>query len=139
MPFPSILIARRSQISLNLPPSSGHRDFQHSLSFNGRVPAVEGLLRQQAEIPSPLAAGANCTTPTGVRMEFQIDLDPTHDVIRLTLTSGVVDLRCAEEVYTRLQRVAYVGGPYAGIYDLSAVTGTIISPIMVRGFAQRAP
>src|SRR5215471_6846202 len=72
-------------------------------------------------------------------MDFQIDLDPTHDVIRLTLTSGVVDLRCAEEVYTRLQRVAYVGGPYAGIYDLSAVTGTIISPIMVRGFAQRAP
>src|SRR5215813_3455248 len=43
MPFPSILIARRSQISLNLPPSSWYPCSQHSY---GSVPAVEGLLRQ---------------------------------------------------------------------------------------------
>src|SRR5215813_8019813 len=72
-------------------------------------------------------------------MEFQIDLDPAHGVIRLTVISAVVDLRCAEEVYARLKRITSDGFQYAGIYDLSAVTGTTLSADLVRSYARRPP
>jgi len=71
-------------------------------------------------------------------MNFLIDLDPKHGVIRLTVTSAVVNLRCAEECYTRLKRVSE-GGPYAAIYDLSTVTGTTLSVDLVRSYARRPP
>ena len=48
-------------------------------------------------------------------------------------------MKCAEEVYTRLKRVSSDGRSYAGIYDLSVVTGTTIPVNVIRGFAQRAP
>jgi len=72
-------------------------------------------------------------------MEFQIDLAPAHGIIRLTVISAVVDLRCAEEVYARLKRITSDGFQYAGIYDLSAVTGTTLSADLVRSYARRPP
>src|SRR5262245_56821220 len=72
-------------------------------------------------------------------MEFQIDLDPTHGVIRLTLITTVVDLKCAEETYSRLKRFTSDGVSYAAIYDLSAVTGTTLSVDLIRSYARRPP
>ena len=70
---------------------------------------------------------------------YQIDLDPAHAVIRLTVTAETVTLELAEEIYTRLMRLSSSGGPYAAIYDLSATKHTTIPAEMVRGYARRNP
>jgi hypothetical protein len=72
-------------------------------------------------------------------MDYRIDLDPTHSVIRLTVTAEIVTLEMAENIYIRLARVASHGGPYAAIYDLSGVKNTTLPTDAVRGFARRAP
>ena len=72
-------------------------------------------------------------------MHSQIDLDPTHGVIRLTVFEESVSLECAEDVYRHLSQVASRGGPYAAIYDLSMAKGTTIPTEMVRSFARRRP
>jgi len=74
--------------------------------------------------------------PTG-EMHSQIDLDPTHGVIRLTVLEEMVSLECAQDVYKQLSQVASKGGPYAAIYDLSMAKGTTIPTEMVRAFARR--
>ena len=48
-------------------------------------------------------------------------------------------MRCAEEVYARLKRITSDGFQHAGIYDLSAVTGTTLSADLVRSYARRPP
>jgi hypothetical protein len=81
-------------------------------------------------------------------MNFRVDLDPTHRVIRLTVTAAVVTLTLAESCYFQLSKLAgrkpgkaeeSNSGQYAAIYDLSAVTGTTITVAMIRNFARRAP
>ena len=87
-------------------------------------------------------------------MDYLIDLDPTHLVLRLTVRSAVVTLQCAEDVYILLARIAQPNlqkqnapsrSPYAAIYeyaaiyDLTAVTGTTLSFNLIRGFARRHP
>ena len=72
-------------------------------------------------------------------MHYQIDLDPTHSVIRLKITEEMMSLECAEEVYRHLRLLTAHGGPYAAIYDLSIVKGTTIPIDVVRGLARRAP
>jgi hypothetical protein len=72
-------------------------------------------------------------------MDYQVDLDPTHSVIRLTVTTETVTLALAQEVYQRLSEVTSRGGPYAAIYDLSAAKRTTIPTEMVRTFAHLAP
>src|SRR5260370_7980803 len=71
-------------------------------------------------------------------MDYRIDFDPTHNVIRLTLTARVVTLRMAEDCYMSLAQLASSGGPYAAIYDLSRATSTTLSTDMVRGYGRRA-
>jgi hypothetical protein len=77
-------------------------------------------------------------------MDFRIDLDPTHRVIRLTIKAAVVTLQLAESCYFQLSKATSDaedddGGPYAAIYDLCAVTGTTIDLNLIKGFASRAP
>jgi len=76
--------------------------------------------------------------PTG-EMHSQIDLDPTHGVIRLTVLEEMVSLECAQDVYKQLSQVASKGGPYAAIYDLSMAKHTTIPTDRVRLFAKRLP
>jgi hypothetical protein len=71
--------------------------------------------------------------------EYQIDLDPKHSVIRLTITAEIMTLECAQEIHTRLTRLSANGGPYAAIFDLSLVKGTTIPTDMVRGLARNRP
>jgi hypothetical protein len=72
-------------------------------------------------------------------MDYEVDLDPTHSVIRLTVTAEAVTLELAEDIYQHLVEVASRGGPYAAIYDLSAVKDTTIPTEMVRSYARRRP
>ena len=72
-------------------------------------------------------------------MDYQIDLDPTHSVIRLTISAECVTLECAEDVHRFLSRFTSRGGPYAAIYDLSAAKNTTISTEAVRDMAHRRP
>ena len=67
---------------------------------------------------------------------YQIDLDPVHLVIRLTVTAEIMTLEMAQEIHARLTRLASSGGPYAAIFDLSAVKDTTIPVNAVRGFAR---
>jgi len=71
-------------------------------------------------------------------MDYRIDLDPAHRVIRLTVTAVVTE-ELAEECYQSVSFIASRGGPYAAIFDLSGVTGATLSPDAVRGLAGRAP
>jgi hypothetical protein len=73
----------------------------------------------------------------GMSMDFQIDLDPTHLVLRATITAAVLTEELAEDYYQAISLVASSGGPYAGIYDFSGVTRTTLSANAVRGFASR--
>ena len=72
-------------------------------------------------------------------MHSQIDLDPAHSVIRLTVLEESVTLECAEDVYRHLAELKSRGGSYAAIYDLSMAKGTTIPTEMVREFARRRP
>jgi hypothetical protein len=85
------------------------------------------------------AIGRRIFPPKGVRMDWHIDLDPTHNVIRLTVTARVVTVRMAEDCYTALAQFASGGGPYAAIYDFSRANSTTLSTDMVRGYARRTP
>jgi hypothetical protein len=72
-------------------------------------------------------------------MDYEVDLDPTHSVIRFTVTAETITLELAEEVYQHLSDVTSRGGPYAAIYDLSAAKRTTIPTDIVRSFARRRP
>src|SRR5215467_13093499 len=71
-------------------------------------------------------------------MDYSIDLDPEHRVIRLTI-KAIVTEELAEDCYTSLSFIASRGGPYAAIFDLSGVIAATLSPDAVRGLAARAP
>jgi hypothetical protein len=75
----------------------------------------------------------------GVLMHYQVDLDPKHAVIRLTVIEEMVSLECAESCYQGLSRATSTGGPYAAIYDLTRAKDTTIPTEIVRGFARRSP
>ena len=72
-------------------------------------------------------------------MHYQLDLEPAHSVIRLTILEEMVSLQCAETAYRHLRQVTSVGGPYAGIYDLTRVKGTSIPTEIIRALARRPP
>ena len=68
----------------------------------------------------------------------QIDLDPVHSVIRLTVTAEIMTLNMAEAIHTRLEYLSSRGGPYSAIFDLSAVKDTTIPVDVVRGYGRRS-
>ena len=72
-------------------------------------------------------------------MHSQIDLDPTHSVIRLIVLEENVSLECAEDCYRHLSVVTSSGGPYAAIYDLSRARNTSIPTETIRDLAHRRP
>ena len=72
-------------------------------------------------------------------MDYEIDLDPAHSVIRLTIMAETVTFELAEEIYRHLSEATSSGGPYAAIYDLSATKQTSMPTDTIRGFASRKP
>ena len=67
-----------------------------------------------------------------------IDLDPTHQVLRVTVTGTVTD-PATRELYASLGHVAVAGGPYAAIFDLSGITGNQLSIETVLDLARKRP
>ena len=68
--------------------------------------------------------------------DYEIDLDTKHHVIRLTVKAETVTLELAEDIYQHLSDITRKSGPYAAIFDLSAVKCTTISTGAVRSFGR---
>jgi hypothetical protein len=71
-------------------------------------------------------------------VEYLIDLDPTHQVLRVTVTGTLTD-RASREMYASVSHFAAAGGPYASILDLAGVTGNQMSIETIRDLAQKPP
>jgi hypothetical protein len=72
-------------------------------------------------------------------MDHLIDLDPTHGVLRITVTTPVMDDEAFKQVYGSIARFAATGGPYAAIFDLSQVKDFRVSSDTIEAFAAGAP
>ena len=71
-------------------------------------------------------------------MNYVIDLDPVHQVLRVTVTGTVTDQE-SQEMYACLSRFAATGGPYASILDMSGVTNNQLCAETIRDVAQKPP
>ena len=71
-------------------------------------------------------------------MDYVIDLDPTHRVLRATVTGAFTDEGWTE-LYRTTERLASQDGPYAGILDLSQAADFPISPKTIRALAATNP
>ena len=69
---------------------------------------------------------------------YVIDLDPVHQVFRITLPYIVTD-QMAVDAYRTVGRLAAQGGPYASITDFSEVLKLKLSADTVRHLAHQAP
>jgi hypothetical protein len=70
--------------------------------------------------------------------DFVVDLDPTHCVLRISVTTALTDQSCTD-MYRTVARLASRGGPYAAITDLSQVQDFPVSCSAVRALAATAP
>jgi hypothetical protein len=71
-------------------------------------------------------------------MKYVIDLDPTHQVLRVTVTGTLTD-PASREIYASISHFAATGGPYASILDLSGVTGSEVSIETIQDLAKKPP
>jgi hypothetical protein len=71
-------------------------------------------------------------------VDYAVDLDPTHGVLRITVTTALTDESCTE-MYQTVARLASKGGPYATIADLSQVVDFPVSCNTVRALAATVP
>jgi hypothetical protein len=70
--------------------------------------------------------------------DYVIDLDPVHRVLRLTAGKTLTDAILIE-AYTTVAQIASQGGPYAAIFDGSAVVDATVSAHTVRSLAAKVP
>jgi hypothetical protein len=70
--------------------------------------------------------------------DYVIDLDPVHQVLRLTMSKVLTD-QVALDAYRSVGRLASQGGPYAAIFDGSEVQDVKLSADTVRSLALGAP
>src|SRR5690349_15446251 len=70
--------------------------------------------------------------------DYVIDLDPIHQVLRLTIGKVLTD-QVVLEANSAIGRLASQGGPYAAIFDGSAVRDVKLSTDTVRSLALGAP
>ena len=68
--------------------------------------------------------------------DYEIALDTKYSVIRLTVKAETVTPELAEDIYRHLFEVTSEGGPYAVIFDLSAVKHTTIPTDAVRSWGR---
>jgi hypothetical protein len=70
--------------------------------------------------------------------DYVIDLDPTHQVLRLIIRKVLTD-QVARDAYRSIGRLASQGGPYAALFDGSEVRDVKLSADTVRSLALEAP
>ena len=71
-------------------------------------------------------------------MKYLIDLDPMHQVLRVTVSGTVTD-PVFREMYACVSHFAATGGRYAAILDMSGVTGNQLSIEAIRDVAKKPP
>jgi hypothetical protein len=71
-------------------------------------------------------------------MDYAVDLDPTHRVLRITVTTALTD-EAARDIYRAVAQFASQGGPYAAITDFSQVVDFPISANTIRDLAASTP
>jgi hypothetical protein len=71
-------------------------------------------------------------------MDYVVDLDPKHEVLRITVTTAVTD-EAFGDLYRALARFAAEGGPYAGILDFSHIADFPLSSETLKAFAALRP
>ena len=70
--------------------------------------------------------------------DYVIDLDPIHQVLRLTIGKVLTD-QVVLDAYRSMERMASQGGPYAAIFDGSDVRDVKLSADTVRSLALGTP
>ena len=82
--------------------------------------------------------------PAGHRINYPevvgvvVDLDPRHQVLRITVTTALTD-EAARDIYRAVAQLASQGGPYAAITDFSQVVDFPISANTIRDLAASTP
>ena len=71
-------------------------------------------------------------------MDLVVDLDPTHRVLRITVTRALTD-ESSSEIYRAIASLAATGGPYAAITDFSQVVDCPVSTNTIRELAATIP
>jgi hypothetical protein len=72
-------------------------------------------------------------------MDCLIDLDPTHRVLRATVTTRALTDEGLMDLYRLIERIATQGGPYSAIIDLSEVLAMRVSASTVETLAESNP
>lgn len=71
-------------------------------------------------------------------MHYVIDLDPTAQIVRVTV-DGVLTDELLMETYSTLKQVVSASGQYSGIFDLSQVVEDRVSSEAIRVLAREVP
>jgi hypothetical protein len=71
-------------------------------------------------------------------MKYVIDLDPVHQVLRVTVIGTLTD-SAARELHASLSHFATASVPYAAIFDLSRVTDNQLSIETIRDLVKKRP
>jgi hypothetical protein len=72
-------------------------------------------------------------------MDCLIDLDPTHRVLRATVTTRALIDEGLIDLYRLIERIESQGGPYSAIIDLSEVLAMRVSTKTIRTLAAWNP
>ena len=71
-------------------------------------------------------------------MDYVVELDPRHRVLRATFGPVLTD-EILERAYLEVREMTSTMGPVRGVADFSSVTEFQVSPEMVRKLAQNSP
>ena len=72
-------------------------------------------------------------------MDYAVDLDPTHRVLRITVATVLTDEACTN-IYWGIKRLVSPAGPYKGsILDLTQVVDFPVSSDTIRALASNGP
>jgi hypothetical protein len=116
---------------------SAHQDHLHQAT-----PFTPSSLKRPRSSPYDIYVRSDPCLPTPPSSKedagYLVDLDATHRVLRITVTTALTDETC-RNVYRAVARFASRGGPYAAIMDLSQVVDFPLSANTIRDLATSAP
>lgn len=72
-------------------------------------------------------------------MDYEVDLEPAHAVIRLAITAEIITPELAKDIDIHLAQVLSSSGPFALIVDVSRVTSWTEPAATIRERALRDP
>lgn len=92
-----------------------------------------------SQVEDLFAAGRSANRISTNGLDYAVDLDPTHRLLRITVATALTDEAC-RNIYFRIKRLVSRGGPYEGtIFDLSQVVDATVSSDTIRTLALSDP